>query len=121
MLAWRERSLSTEGSCGTDAAEIADNGGGTSALGVGKTRIVRGADRFTGEPVDVAPGLGGTELVEASDTVRRFLGGPSAPRNVAVAGTSFSASFVAAAMSNLPGCCRFDEAEAAVLGPLVTF
>lgn len=37
-------------------------GGGTSVLGVGTTRKVLGAtDRFMGDPVVAAAGLGGTE------------------------------------------------------------
>lgn len=89
-----------------DAADEADSGGGFSDLGVGKTRIVLGPVRFTGEPVEGIAGLDGCELAEASETARGFLAGVSGFVAVERAGDSFislSDSLVAAAISSLPG------------------
>jgi len=70
---------------------------------MGKTRMVLGAVRFTGEPVDGIAGLGGCEAVEASETARGFWLAVSDFIAVEVAGDSFiylSDSLVAAAISS---------------------
>jgi hypothetical protein len=61
ILACLDRSLSTVGTCGNDA-DAANKAGGVSVLGVATTRNVLGAVRLTGEPVEVAAGLAGSEF-----------------------------------------------------------
>jgi hypothetical protein len=71
-LACLDLSLSTVGICGR-GADVADNGGGISALGVETTRNVLGATaRLIGDPVTTAAGLGGTELVVVVGSERTF-------------------------------------------------
>ena len=113
--------MSTLGSCGSEDADTADKGGGASVFGVGSTRIVLGAERLIGEPVDVAAGLGGTELLEASEIVRGFLAWLSFLLELNARGGSCAGNLVAAAISSLPGCCRLEELPDGVVSSLGIF
>ena len=75
MLACLERNLSTVGIYRGAGVETIGKIGVDSVLGVGMTRRVLGpVDRLIGDPVDVAAGLGGTELFEVRVAARILLG-----------------------------------------------
>ena len=121
ILACLERSFSTVGTCGCEAGEAADQGEETSAFGVATTRSVLAAVGFlTGEPVDIAAGLAGTQALGTAEAVRAGFDCGSDFTQPGMADCSFSGGFVAAAISSFPGCCRLDE-DGTVTGEATSF
>lgn len=87
--------------------DAAARGGMVSVFGVETMRITGATDLLMGDPVATPAGLAGTELIDVEGSTRRLFVRASVLAGRVTGDCIFSDAFVAAAISSLPGCCRF--------------